>query len=212
MVIKLKKKLKFTELVLPNKRLNYFVGTVLLLGILSGSIFLMISSSGDKKSVMDSISLFFSNVNENKINSGLAFRNSLIINYLFIFIVFICGLSMIGVFFNIFILYLKGFLVGFSISSIFLTYHFKGIVGVLVYVVPSQLINLFLLFLLTVYSLMFSWYLIKMIFFKKGRERSSLKRYFVIFVFCILFSFLSSVLEVYVFPKVLKLFVSFYVK
>ena len=208
----LKKKVRLREVVLPNKRMNYFVGTILGFGIISGSIFLMLSSEADQGSVVQAITSFFLNVQKGGIDNGLAFRNSLIINYLFIISIFILGLSMIGVFFNFFLAYLKGFLVGFSIASIFLTYHVKGIIGVLLYTFPSQVINLFLVFLMTVYSMMFSLHLMKIILSKKGNQRKILKRYLIILVFSIIFSFLSSLLEVYVFPKILKVFISFYVK
>ena len=167
MKTEMKKKIKLKDLILPNKKLNYFVGTILLLGILSGSIFLMLSSQNDQTSVIRQIELFFTNISKNSIDNGLAFRNSLIVNYLFILLIWVFGFSMIFVVFTIFIAYIKGFLVGFSISSIFLTYHLKGIVGVLLYAFPSQLFTLLIVFLLTVYSLMFSNHLIKVLLSKK---------------------------------------------
>ena len=140
--------------------------------------------------------------------SGLAFKNSIIINYLFIFFIWLFGLSMVGVFFNIFIAYLKGFLVGFSISSLFLTYQVKGFLGVIFYTFPSQILNLLVVY---IYSLMFSSHLFKIVLSKKENNRRMLKKYLIILMFCIILSFLSSVLEVYVFPKILKMFISVYI-
>lgn len=205
------KKIKLREMILPNQKLNYFVGTIIILGILSGSIFLMLSNSTDKNNVIKQIEVFFTNISKDNINSGLAFKNSIIINYLFIFFIWIFGLSMVGVFFNIFIAYLKGFLVGFSISSLFLTYQVKGFLGVFFYTFPSQIINLLVVYLLTIYSLMFSSHLFKIVISKKGNNRRMLKKYLIILMFCIILSFLSSVLEVYVFPKILKMFISVYI-
>ena len=84
MKMDLKKKVRLREVVLPNKRMNYFVGTILGFGIISGSIFLMLSSEADQGSVVQAITSFFLNVQKGGIDNGLAFRNSLIINYLFI--------------------------------------------------------------------------------------------------------------------------------
>ena len=78
------KKIKLREMILPNQKLNYFVGTIILLGILSGSIFLILSNSTDKNNVIKQIEVFFTNISKDNINSGLAFKNSIIINYLFI--------------------------------------------------------------------------------------------------------------------------------
>ncbi len=205
------KKIKLREMILPNQKLNYFVGTIILLGILSGSIFLILSNSTDKNNVIKQIEVFFTNISKDNINSGLAFKNSIIINYLFIFFIWLFGLSMVGVFFNIFIAYLKGFLVGFSISSLFLTYQVKGFLGVIFYTFPSQILNLLVVYLLTIYSLMFSSHLFKIVLSKKENNRRMLKKYLIILMFCIILSFLSSVLEVYVFPKILKMFISVYI-
>ena len=81
----------------------------------------------------------------------------------------------------------------------------------LFYTFPSQILNLFVVYLLTIYSFMFSSHLFKIVLSKKGNNRSMLKKYVVILMFCIILSFVSSVLEVYVFPKVLKLFISIYI-
>lgn len=206
-----KKELRLRELVFPNKKINFFVVTILLLGIMSGAIFLMMSSNADKSSVVAQIESFFSNISKGSIDNGLALRNSLIINYLFVGVIWVLGLSMIGILVNIFLTYIKGFLVGFSIASIFFTYKTKGIVAVLFYTFPTQIFNLFVVGTLCIYSIMFSSNLLKVIISKKGYCGIMLKKYLVIFMFCVILSFFSSILEVYVFPNLLKLFISIYV-
>lgn len=208
----MKKSTNIYSLVLPNRGINIFVYSIMILGILSGSIFLMISSETDKSSVVSQIQNFFVNVGNNNINSGLALRNSLIINYIFILGIFILGFSMIGVVVGVFLLYLKGFLVGFSLSSIFLTYKYKGILAGIIYMIPSQVINILLVILITIYSIMFSRHLFRVITSKKSfSSRIMLKKYLIIFLFCIILSFISSVLEVYVFPSLLRQVIKFYV-
>lgn len=202
---------KLKDLILPNKRINLFITTVLILGIISGSIFLMMSSNQDKASVTTQITTFFTNINTNNIDNGLALKNSLIINYLFIGFIWVLGLSMIGIIINIFLTYLKGFLVGFSISSIFLTYKYKGILAVILYTFPSQIINIIIILVLSIYSIMFSKNLLQVITSKNNKNnRLMLKKYTVILMLCIIFSFISSLLEVYIFPKLLKLVVKYY--
>ena len=44
-----------------DKKINFFISTVLLLGIISGAIFLMMSNETDKTSVMNQIKTFFQN-------------------------------------------------------------------------------------------------------------------------------------------------------
>jgi len=208
----MRERTKIYSLILPNKGINIFVYSIMILGILSGSIFLMISSESDKSSVISQIENFFVNVSANSIDSGLALKNSLIINYIFIISIFILGVSMIGIIVGIFLLYLKGFLVGFSLASIFLTYKYKGILAGILYAFPSQILNIILVILITIYSIMFSKHLFRVITSKKSlNSRIMLKKYLIIFVFCVILSFVSSLLEVYLFPSLLRQVISFYV-
>ena len=116
-----KKKTKLSDIILPNKKINYFVVTVLILGIISGSIFLITLNNTDKSGAILQIQTFFKNIDSNVINNGQALKNSLIINYIFVLVIWGLGLSIIGIVFNIFLTYIKGFVVGFSISSIILS-------------------------------------------------------------------------------------------
>lgn len=208
----MREKRKIVDLILPNKGINMFVYIIVILGLLSGAIFLMISNETDKASVIGQIENFFLNVSNNNIDSGLALKNSLVINYLFIGIIFIMGFSMIGIVVGIFLLYLKGFIVGFSLGSIFLTYSYKGILAGGLYFVFSQLLNILVMILITIYSIMFSRHLFKVITSKKMiSSRVMVKKYLVIFVFCVIVSLISSILEVYLLPIILKQVISFYV-
>jgi stage II sporulation protein M len=146
------------------------------------------------------------------INSGLALKNSLIINYLFIVGIFILGFSIFGIIIGVFMVYLKGFLFGFSLSSIFLTYKYKGILFGVLYSFCGSVLNILLVILISIYSIMFSKYLIKVITSRKSvNNRVMLKKYLIIFLGCIVFSFVSSLLEVYLFPYLLGLVRGLYV-
>ena len=203
---------KLKDLILPNKKTNLFITIILTLGIISGSIFLMISNETDKTSVITQIKNFFLNISNNSINNGLALKNSLIINYLFVITIWILGLSMIGVIVNIFLTYIKGFLIGFSISSLFLTYGYKGFLAALLYTFPSQILNIIVVSVLSIYSIMFAKNLLRIIISKHNtNNRLMLKKYSVIFIFSIIISFISSILEVYLFPNILKLIIKYYI-
>ena len=208
----MKNKTKLMNLILPNKRINFFVITIMFLGIISGSIFLMTSNLSDKAEVTTHIETFFKNISTNSIDDGLALKNSLIINYLFVSIIWILGLSMIGIIINIFLTYIKGFLVGFSLSSIFLTYKVKGVLACILYTIPVQIINIIVVIILSIYSIMISLNLLEIIKGKNNRSRLMIKKYFVILLLCIILSFISSLLEVYLFPNLLKLVVKYYIK
>lgn len=202
---------KIYNLILPNKIINIFIYSLVIFGIISGSIFLIMSNETDKTSVIEQITNFFNNVNTNNIDNVQALKNSLIINYIFIITIFILGFSIIGIIINVFLVYLKGFLVGFSISSIFLTYNYKGIIAAIIYTIPSQLLNIIIISILSIYSIMFSKHLITVILSKKPvSTRNILKKYSIIFIFGVIVTLISSLLEVYLFPNILKLIISLY--
>lgn len=203
---------KLMDLILPNKKINFFITTIMVLGIISGSIFLMMSSETDKVNVITQIETFFKNISNDSIDNGLALKNSLIINYLFVGCIWILGLSMIGIVINIFLTYIKGFLVGFSLSSIFLTYKSKGILACILYTIPVQIINIMVVIILSIYSVMFSLNLLEVINSKNNKTKLMIKKYFIILILCIILSFISSLLEVYLFPNLLKLVVKYYIK
>lgn len=206
-----KNKTKLMNLILPNKKTNLFIISTIILGIISGSIFLMLASTGDKNAVIEQIKTFMTNINNNSINVGLALKNSLIINYVFTILIWTLGLSIIGVLVNIFLTFIKGFLVGFSISSLFLTYSYKGLFIALIYTFPIQIINIFVVSLLSIYSIMFSKNLLEIITSRKNNNRLMLKKYIVILSISVILSFISSLLEVYLFPNILRLISIYYI-
>ena len=205
------KKNGLSNIIIPNKKINYFVVSILIFGIISGSIFLVVLKGSDKNNAIMQIKNFVSNVSKNKINNGQAIKSSLIINYIFISLIWGLGLSIIGVVFNIFLTYIKGFIVGFSVSSIFIAYSYKGIPLALLYIFPQTIINVLLVCLVTIYSIMFSFNLLEIIVKKRVKKGDRMfKKYFVIFVIAIILSFFSSLMEVYLFPNLLKIIINLY--
>ena len=113
-------------IIMPNKKINLFVIFMLILGIISGCIFLMTIKDADKDIIINQINNFIKNVNDNQINNNRGFLNSLYENYIYIFLVWILGTSIIGIIINIFLIYFKGFIYGFTISSFYIVFKYKG--------------------------------------------------------------------------------------
>lgn len=200
-------------LILPNKKVNLFVIFIVILGIISGSLFLMVLNENDKSEVINEIGTFMTNINTNNINNLNSFKNSLIEGMILIILSWILGMSIIGVIFNIFFIYMKSFTIGFSISSFILVYKYKGILSSLVYTVPSQLINILIILILGVYTLLFSKYLFKMIFIKDKTVNLGkfFKKYVLVFGICIILCLVSSLCEAYLLPSLLKVIIKLFI-
>ena len=200
-------------LILPNKKVNLFVIFIVILGIISGSLFLMVLNENDKSEVINEISTFMANINTNNINNLNSFKKSLIEGMILIILSWILGMSIIGVIFNIFFIYMKSFTIGFSISSFILVYKYKGILSSLIYVIPSQLINILIILILGVYTLLFSKYLFKMIFLKDKTVNLGkfFKKYVLVFGICIILCLVSSLCEAYLLPSLLKVIIKLFI-
>lgn len=204
---------KISNIIFPSKKTNIFVICIIFLGIIVGSIFLNIINKNDQNLVIDKIKLFIDNINTNQINSLIVFKNSISINLMYITIIWILGMTLIGIPINLFILFMKSFILGFSLSSFILTYSYKGILLSTFYVILGQLINIIVLLGITIYSIMFSFKLIKTIFKKTSSNSiySFIKNYCLILLFSVLFSVISSLSESFLFPAIIKLMIKLFI-
>lgn len=199
--------------ILPNKRINLFVLFVIVLGIISGTIFLLTLNETDKELVINQITTFMTNINENNISNLNAFKNSIIENLLFVILIWIFGMSIIGVVFNIFVIYLKGFVLGFTLSSFFLIYKYKGLLAGFIYIFPTSIISIIVTLIVGVYSIILTIYLWRVIFIKDKSNNISkfLKKYLLILVICIILISITSLTESYLIPALLKLFIKVFI-
>lgn len=210
----MKKRLSnFLSIILPNKRINLFTIFIIILGIISGSIFLIILDSSDKEIIITKITNFMSSINSNKLNNINSFKNALIENTIYIIIMWMLGISMIGIIVNVFITYLKGFIAGFSVSSLILVYKYKGILASLIYVFPTTIINLLIILIISVYSISFTIMLYKSIFNKTSTLilKSNIKKYFIILLISLGLALISSLSEAFLLPSILKLVIKLFI-
>lgn len=213
MITLIKKYSNIKSIILPNKKINIFVMCILFLGVIAGAVFSGIIGLNDKTLVIDKIHLFIENINNNCINSILALKNSISINLIYIFLIWFLGMALLGIIFNVFILFIKGFIFGFSIASFILTYSYKGIIISFLYLIFGQLLNIVALLVLTIYSIMFSYQLINLIFKNNNNFNTQkfLKNYTIILLFSIFISIISSLSEAFLLPSLIKLIIKLYI-
>ena len=173
------------------------------ISILIGIFYTAILSKTDKDLLEKSLKTFFKDLN--KLDYLKAFIKCLSSNLFYIILLWLLGISIIGIPFIIIILILKSFILGFSISSILYIYKLKGILICLIYIIPLS-INLFIIIYLSYYSINFSKKLNGLLFSKKNINFNYImKRYFKILLFSIIGILISSILEIYIIPYFLKL-------
>ena len=210
---KMKKYSNIKSIILPNKRINIFVICLLFLGVIAGAIFAGIIGMNDKTLVIEKIKLFIDNINNNSLNSIHIFKNSISINLIYITIIWLLGMALLGIICNIFILFIKSFIFGFSISAFILTYSYKGLAISFLYLIFGQLLNLIIIIILTIYSITFSYQLLLLIFKNNSNIhiKKTIKNYFIIFIISIILSIISSISESFILPALIKLIIKLYV-
>ena len=113
---------KLRNIIKINKKTLLFFTILLIIGIITGSIFMAILNETDKKLVIDYFNNFISNIENNKLNFFEALKNGLFNNMLYILIIWLLGISVIGIPIVIIMFFIKSFTLGFSISSIIFNY------------------------------------------------------------------------------------------
>ncbi len=203
----------FKRIILPNKKSNILCLLVLFLGLIFGAIFAQMIGLNDKTLVIDKIELFISNINNNLIDSVAVFKNSISINLIYVFLIWLLGMAILGIIFNLLLLFTKGFIFGFTMASFVVVYSYKGMILGILYLLLGQLLNIIAIFVLTIYSLKFAYLLLNVIFKEHSNIslKKFLKNYVIILGMAIIISIIASVGEAFILPAILKLIVKLYI-
>ena len=200
---------KLFNLVRFDKRYVLFCLILVILGIVCGSLFVVILNSSDKSLVIEYIENFIDTIKNNNFNYIDTLKNTLIINYLVIVIISILGFTYFLVPLNILILFYKSFVIGFSLSSFILVYKIKGLLLSIVYIFPHLIINILLFSLLIAFTLKLSIKMINSIIKKKDiNMRVYFNKYLYTGLFIFIVLTITSLYESFVTPYLLKLVVN----
>ena len=194
-----------------NKYKYIFLLTIILIGFISGIIFSNILSYNDHQEISNTLKDYFLGIKNNKsINYLGNFLNIFSVNYLYMLLIWIFGLSIIGIILNPFILYFKSFVIGFSVGIIISIYSYLGILGSLLYLFPHLLINLLVYTLLSFYGIKLSIKLFKALFLHKNFNFQELvKKYLKILGLASIILLITTLYETFLADFVMKIFTFF---
>lgn len=184
-----------------NKKYILFLITISIIGIVAGSIFTCYLSNSDQVTVKNYIDTFMNNIKNNNLNYIDCFKNNLISNITFITIIWILGMSIIGIPINVISYFTKSFVMGFSLSAFVLKYKSLGILYSLCYIFPHHIINFILYTILMIYSLKFSGVLLYSILNKTEINfKLIINKYFKVLIISIIGIIITSLIETYFVP------------
>jgi stage II sporulation protein M len=205
---KLWQKLNFD--LIKGKKLYLFLIIVLIIGVIFGSFFITILKADDKVAVSNQILSFFEQIKNNHMDYFQAFKNSILTNFVFIILIWLVGISIIGIPVIIFLIFMKGFVIGFSIGAIIMQFKLWGILGSLTYIFPHIIISTIVMIIISCYALYLSFNFFWALLQKRSINfKDIVNKYAWILLVCSVLTIIASLIEVFISPYFIKFFLMF---
>lgn len=206
----MKKIKRYKDNLYKQKKRYLFLLIITIIGIILGMIYFLYLSKSNKTLVFDHLNDFFLTIKENKINYNSSLFNGLCTNLSMCLLIWILGISIVGIPFILAFLFYKAFVIGLSVCSIVSCYGIKGILGAILYVFPHKFLFLIVDILLVFYAISFSTKLIKYLFFKININfKEVFRKYVKILIISLIANLVFSIYECYVVVFILRLFTFF---
>lgn len=190
---------------LKDKKQFILIFLICVVAFIIGVLLPSILNEENRKIIQTSLNSFFDTIKNNQLKTSELLFKTLTSNIIIDLILWLLGISIIGIPIVIILLGYKSLSLGFTISSIISTYKLNGVIKVLIYIIPN-IINLFIFFVISYYSISFSLMLFNYLFRKKEyNKRIIVNRYLKLLVISIIILIFSSVIETYVVPKLFSL-------
>lgn len=190
---------------LKDKKQFIIIFVICVVAFIIGVLLPSILNEENRKIIQTSLNSFFDTIKNNQLKTNELLFKILTSNIIIDLILWLLGISIIGIPIVIILLGYKSLSLGFTISSIISTYKLNGVIKALIYIVPN-IINLFIFFVISYYSISFSLMLFNYLFRKKEYNKKVIvNRYLKLLVISIIILIFSSVIETYVVPKLFSL-------
>lgn len=124
-----------------NKKVFLFISVLLVIGIISGILFLVFLNEASQEIIFLNINDYLQNLNNFTFNN--LFMDITILSSLIILSIFIIGIPI-----TIFFLFFNGFSLGFVIASLSTIFGFKGFIYSLIYLIINKFVYLFFMYFL----------------------------------------------------------------
>ncbi|MEH7095093.1 stage II sporulation protein M [Neobacillus vireti] len=188
-----------------------FIVVLFLMGVIFGAIVVNSMSITQKEDLFYYLSQFFGQVSDGTVtDDNDLFLQSFLHNSKFIGLMWILGISIIGLPIILILLFLKGMVVGFTVGFLVSQMGWKGFLLAFASILPQNLIIIPVFILMAAFSVIFSIRMIKRQFMKKYALpiMPYFKRYIVSLIAAVLFISAASGVEAYLSPWLMKSIIS----
>lgn len=181
----------------------FFVGLLFVFGVAFGALAVNALSARQKVELLDYLQVFLRGLGEklSDIKSGVVLRQSVASNLKTVGLLWLLGATVIGAPLTVVVVFIRGFVIGFSVGFLFSEMGAKGLALSLLAIFPQNLVAVPVLVAAGVSSLAFSVLLVRQ---RVGRFRVNLAEEFLAYTFtCLVLGALligASLIEAYVTP------------
>lgn len=184
-----------------------FVIVLFLMGVIFGAVVVNSMSLTQKEDLFYYLSQFFGQISSGKVAADQdLFLQSFFHNSKFIGLMWILGISIIGLPIILILLFIKGMVIGFTVGFLVNQMGWNGFLLAFVSILPQNLIIIPVFIIMAAISVSFSLKMISRQFMKKiGQPIMPLfQRYIVALLFAIIFISAASAIEAYLSPGLMK--------
>jgi stage II sporulation protein M len=188
-----------------------FIVVLFLMGVIFGAIVVNSMSITQKEDLFYYLSQFFGQISNGKVadNNDL-FMQSFLHNSKFIGLMWILGISIIGLPVILILLFIKGMVVGFTVGFLVNQMGMKGFLLAFVSILPQNLITIPIFIMMAAFSVIFSMRMIKKQFMKKYAQPvlPYFKKYIFALLISIVFISAASGIEAFLSPWLMKMLIT----
>lgn len=189
---------------IPFFKKNKVLSILLTLSFFAVIIGIFLTAFFDKKmnkEITNNIIMLVNQIKLGKYYSHLNLFHEIKFNAIYILLLWLIGMSIIGIPILIFLYLIRLFTMSFEIAFLIKNIRVVGLLFPVLYIIP-KFMNILVCFFLLNHSVRFSIILIKMIFFKKNYNLSLIvKRYGIVFLLVFISTILITLIEVFLIPK-----------
>jgi len=185
------------------------VGT-LIVGIIAGSVAVKVLSYQQKEALINYLANFSGELGELLTNQQLLFKKVMISNLKFVLLLWVLGLSLIGIVFVPLIIFFRGFILGFTVGFLVDELFFRGLLLAIIAIFPQNLFIIPALILASLFCLVFVFKILTSIV---GRSNLNfwaiIAKYSALMSVVVLILIVAAVIEIYFTPQLINVFNKF---
>ena len=193
---------RYKRIIRNNKIVN-IVLVIFLVGLVIGSFYITLLKNSEKELIINSVNNYFSNNTISFDEKISIFKSSFISNFIYFTIMWLIGISIIGLPILYIMVIVRSFNLGFTISSIFAAKKIGGILDIILYLIPNNLVLSILTIFLASYSSIISIHILRSVISKKTLNFNSfMGKYFFVYLISFIIIVLNALYDAFIYTMI----------